>query len=1093
MKSVRIASCIVLIVLAGFYSPAFSMVKEMSLSEIVHESDVIVKGTVVATEAKWITDQRGSHIYTLVTLAPETTVKGAVPGKQLTVEVPGGTVGDVTESVSFSASFDKGEQVVLFLKSGNIVGGFQGKFTVYDGKVYSGNNEIPVEGFLQGVQGAVLNPGKSIAFPASPGLEVRGSGQVPASEVPAVTKTVEQPEAKPGGEGVSVVRFGDVLANEIPVLNEPAEEPGGEAEGPPLVVLGGGDVPAALVPGRKATAAEASSGGENSELTVIGEGQAAVGESPQIAAEVSNPPQPLVLTTTISSTSWTNQIDLDGNGFKRSARLYWDPNVVGGAGSLVVFERLYYKSSYGTTWMALAQIGNHTITGVSKADMRYVDITMRTAGVYDFRIEIYRSGMTSPDYVRSYLNDPHLLHCRLEPASLDKPPRAALADVWWSNQVDADGDGYRRSARLNWNVDTVPNVGSAVVYEVIYYRVWNSAHNNPWTWLISILPHTVRGNSTADAKYIDIFARVRAAYDFRIDVYRQLHPYPDDSRQSANDPDLSMYRMEPASMDKPAHLAATVLKATIRDAWWTNQVDIDGDGYKRSARLNWDADVVGGGGSLVVFERLYYKPSNVNTWTFLLQMPLHTITGVSAADAKFFDIVPNYRNLYDFRIDVYRNFQTAPDYSRNPTTDLDLKNYKMEPAAQDVLILATIYDAWWTNKVNLDGDTFVRSARLNWDPDVVGAVGTLSVFEKVYYKVWTATTWTYLTQTTAHTITGNTAADSQFIDIYATTSANSYDFKIEVYRSGTTAPDSTRTETNDPDLNNFKMEMPSQDGGGPSPPTIAGIAPNKASAGTNTQVTITGSNFGATRGTGKVEFFYRAGQPKIAATIISWSNAQIRCTVPIATVAGYPASAGSGLVTVTTSAGTSYGYLFRVTFGYGQLRWAGIAPLVRYRVNPNTTDCIGEATAVQTAAFTWNAVNSKFQFQYAGAHTNTTANRNFSNEVMWTVIPIPGVIAAAYTWSSGGIISECDIVFNDNFTWSTAATPAATAMDVQTIAVHELGHWLSLRDLYGNVGDTQYDIAKVMYGFGSTGLVKRVLHADDRAGILWIYGPIVGP
>jgi len=55
-------------------------------------------------------------------------------------------------------------------------------------------------------------------------------------------------------------------------------------------------------------------------------------------------------------------------------------------------------------------------------------------------------------------------------------------------------------------------------------------------------------------------------------------------------------------------------------------------------------------------------------------------------------------------------------------------------------------------------------------------------------------------------------------------------------------------------------------------------------------------------------------------------------------------------------------------------------------------------------------------------------------------------------------------------------------MDVQTIALHELGHWLDLRDLYGDADDV-----KAMYGFCSEGVVRRSPTAGDVAGITWIY------
>jgi hypothetical protein len=276
-------------------------------------------------------------------------------------------------------------------------------------------------------------------------------------------------------------------------------------------------------------------------------------------------------------------------------------------------------------------------------------------------------------------------------------------------------------------------------------------------------------------------------------------------------------------------------------------------------------------------------------------------------------------------------------------------------------------------------------------------------------------------------------------------------------------------------------------------PVIAAISPSSASAGTSTSVTLTGSNFGASQGSSVVEFFYRTGQPKIPATVTGWSDTSITCLVPVGTVNGYAGSAGSGPVTVTTAAGTSAGYNFIVPFGYGQYRWPGASPMLPYRINENCADCVSEAAAVQSAAAVWNNAGATFRFAYDGTTTGNVASQNFINEIMWGTCPA-GVIAAATYWFNTTTmeIVECDIVFNDpDFVWNTSGSPSSSQMDVQTIATHELGHWLNLRDLYGDIGDGLNDSGKVMYGFGGNGLLKRSLASGDREGIRWIYGASV--
>ncbi len=271
-----------------------------------------------------------------------------------------------------------------------------------------------------------------------------------------------------------------------------------------------------------------------------------------------------------------------------------------------------------------------------------------------------------------------------------------------------------------------------------------------------------------------------------------------------------------------------------------------------------------------------------------------------------------------------------------------------------------------------------------------------------------------------------------------------------------------------------------------SVPSISSITPSSASAGTGSNVTISGSNFGATQGSGKVTFCYQAGQPRIKAPIVSWSNTCIVATVPVGIINGYRASASSGPVVVATSLGESDGHQFPVTFGYMGAKWPGVSPRVRYRINANCADITGEEAAVQAAANTWSTVaGADFQFVYDGSTSSTNAALNGTNEIMWRDMGATGTIAATYWLNTSGNLVEFDIQFNDSYSWSTTGT--AGAYDVQNIAAHELGHALGLRDLYGDVG-VPNDTEKTMYGYGDLGQTKkRTLEPDDKAGAVWLY------
>ena len=122
---------------------------------------------------------------------------------------------------------------------------------------------------------------------------------------------------------------------------------------------------------------------------------------------------------------------------------------------------------------------------------------------------------------------------------------------------------------------------------------------------------------------------------------------------------------------------------------------------------------------------------------------------------------------------------------------------------------AVVFNAWWTDKVDNDDDGYVRSAVLRWDPDVNGS-GAIQVFEKVYYQVLGAGSWTLITTTNAHTISGTTTADEQSRANLGNVH-NRYNWKIEIYRSGQSTPDYTRNSTNDGDLYDFWWELSAED------------------------------------------------------------------------------------------------------------------------------------------------------------------------------------------------------------------------------------------------------------------------------------------
>ena len=267
--------------------------------------------------------------------------------------------------------------------------------------------------------------------------------------------------------------------------------------------------------------------------------------------------------------------------------------------------------------------------------------------------------------------------------------------------------------------------------------------------------------------------------------------------------------------------------------------------------------------------------------------------------------------------------------------------------------------------------------------------------------------------------------------------------------------------------------------------TISGVNPSTISAGTGSVLTVTGNGFGSSRGSGDyptIGFRYKDISYMVDnSKIISWSDSQIQVEVFTDIIGGYPYSPGSwsNTVALINSARIMDSfYALDVPFGHGQAKWT--TPSVPYYINP-TGGLSGSETALQAAANTWNGAGADFSFNYGGS-TSSGWGQDGQNVLSFADLGSSSIIAQATTYYTGGIVSESDIQFNTGFNWSTDTPTPGDKMDLQSIAVHELGHWLQLLDLYGT-----NDATKVMYGFGSYGAMKRNLTSGDQAGIQWIY------
>lgn len=170
------------------------------------------------------------------------------------------------------------------------------------------------------------------------------------------------------------------------------------------------------------------------------------------------------------------------------------------------------------------------------------------------------------------------------------------------------------------------------------------------------------------------------------------------------------------------------------------------------------------------------------------------------------------------------------------------------------------------------------------------------------------------------------------------------------------------------------------------------------------------------------------------------------------------------------------------------VKW--ISTPVNYAINPSNSQGLPEAfitSAFSTAAETWDYSTSKelFNNAYAVDYSAQYGVQDYKNSIAFGDYSNSNVIAVTSVWFTriGKQIVEFDQFYNTRFNWGdSTANPAL--MDLQNIAVHELGHAVGLSDIYNSPCSTV-----TMYGYSTEGETsKRSLEQPDITGLQKMYG-----
>ena len=280
---------------------------------------------------------------------------------------------------------------------------------------------------------------------------------------------------------------------------------------------------------------------------------------------------------------------------------------------------------------------------------------------------------------------------------------------------------------------------------------------------------------------------------------------------------------------------------------------------------------------------------------------------------------------------------------------------------------------------------------------------------------------------------------------------------------------------------------------------ITGFSPASIVAGTGAVLTITGSGFGSTQGTGTVQFRNadNGGGSRVRpldADYISWTDTQIQVLVPSTTLEGSPAGSGTVIVVAGGGGTSTSAAALAISYAIINLNSSG-TPFRPKLIDDNGS---GGYTLAYGPSFQANsnavAAFGRALTQWAcktGANRTTTTTAStalnasdgtnivtFDN--MTTPVLPAGVLGVTYSYYRGCVaeftLSETDYVFANRADWNFGDHALAFAeYDFESVALHELGHGIQL--------DHVINTAAVMHYSISNGQNKRTLGtADDLPG-----------
>ncbi len=225
--------------------------------------------------------------------------------------------------------------------------------------------------------------------------------------------------------------------------------------------------------------------------------------------------------------------DCDGDGYYHDGDLRVDVDVSSGTHSIYLV--LEIKNSTLTTYQPWSTTECFSITGNSRSDY-YTFVhpfPYDVRGKYDFRVTVYTCSGTRLTY-NDQSHDPQLNDWPVERDYEDIASSVWVSSAYWTNSLDYDLNGYTRSRKLNFVVNSSCDTW-------IGFELWYQCDGLLCTWGRGWTRSSYNIESgIAKTISIDISGLSHDCYDFRIKLFttdfnHQYGEYDDSDDGDLND------------------------------------------------------------------------------------------------------------------------------------------------------------------------------------------------------------------------------------------------------------------------------------------------------------------------------------------------------------------------------------------------------------------------------------------------------------------------------------------------------------------------------------------------------------------------------